>query len=1141
MKQKKNACALILLLCPFLSFGQTPTINTPPQSQSVIAGSNASFSVVASGRGTPSLPDVSTGSLKLWLKADAGVVASGDLVSKWQDQSTAANHAMQLDPPKQPTLVNNAVPISGMPAVRFDGIQSASSGDFLHGTNDVGLSSAYTSFLVYSKTDQTIEEQVPIMIGIPFQPDSTREYYIRSGFSDTDNEMAFGGWANDYGTGFSIPADTFRIWTQRMNDTKSQLDFFDTDGVTSFTKTMSIGGLNTPSAGYYVGGLGDAVRDFQGDIAELIIYRGSLDESDRTAVENYLKLKYFQTSVPGGGSLTYQWKFNGTNIDQATSSTLTITNAQPENAGTYSVVVSNNFGGTETVGAVLTVNVPPSITVQPQSQAVLLGTNASFNVTATGTLPLSYQWFFKGIAIPDATDSTYTVSSAQFSDVGNYSVAVSNVAGLVHSDNAALRVPVSPSIFSQSGDQTVLAGTDVTLFVTAESVLPKVASGNLRLWLKADEGTVVENGRVVEWIDHSTNANHAVQANTDKQPLFINSVAEIGTRPTVRFDGIQNSISGDWMRGTNDVAITNGYTSFLLYSRANRNIPEQVVTGVGVPAQQSAFRVCFIRNDGEMAFSAWNEDYGTGYLIPPNTYRIWAERLNDDKDFLEFFDVTKTNSSAFTRNVGGLATPSAGYYLGGLGDYTRNFQGDISEFIVYQGALTEADRIAVQDYLKAKYYFGVGDNGISYQWQLNGTNIPGATNASFILSNAQPGDSGSYAVTLTNLAGSITSDPATVDVRYLFALGDGQRLTSDGNSFVASATISFQSYFANGMIFYTLDGSTPTFSSSSYSSPFALTHSATVRAIVYSSDFSKSGESLPVNVNVVPTYSLSATTAGGGNVVIDGTSPFLSNTVVSVTANADDGWTFLRWLDDATGTNATTEVTMTRNKTVRAVFGTSLNATAAGNGSVSIFPTNSLYPYGSIVRLTATPQPGSYFGIWGNAASGNGNPLYFTITNATPTVSSLFSTLSAGQFSLTLWASGSGRVSVSPRANAYNNGQLVTLTATPDTNQTFTGWSGDASGTANPLNVTMNQNKSITANFTKNPRLSAKVDPSTLAMEGLQLILSGEPGEIYTLQKSTNLTDWLEVGLVTNVYGTVQINDLPPTNSNEQFYRATQP
>jgi uncharacterized repeat protein (TIGR02543 family) len=67
--------------------------------------------------------------------------------------------------------------------------------------------------------------------------------------------------------------------------------------------------------------------------------------------------------------------------------------------------------------------------------------------------------------------------------------------------------------------------------------------------------------------------------------------------------------------------------------------------------------------------------------------------------------------------------------------------------------------------------------------------------------------------------------------------------------------------------------------------------------------------------------------------------------------------------------------------------------------------------------------------------------------------------------SLTTAGTGSGSVSKSPDQQAYAANSQVALTATPSVSSDFTGWSGDASGSTNPLTITMNANKSITANF----------------------------------------------------------------------------
>ena len=78
----------------------------------------------------------------------------------------------------------------------------------------------------------------------------------------------------------------------------------------------------------------------------------------------------------------------------------------------------------------------------------------------------------------------------------------------------------------------------------------------------------------------------------------------------------------------------------------------------------------------------------------------------------------------------------------------------------------------------------------------------------------------------------------------------------------------------------------------------------------------------------------------------------------------------------------------------------------------------------------------------------------------------LFSSAASSQsYTLSITINGNGTVSKSPDLTSYSNGSTVSLSATPATGQQFTGWSGDASGTANPLSITMNANKTITANF----------------------------------------------------------------------------
>ena len=196
--------------------------------------------------------------------------------------------------------------------------------------------------------------------------------------------------------------------------------------------------------------------------------------------------------------------------------------------------------------------------------------------------------------------------------------------------------------------------------------------------------------------------------------------------------------------------------------------------------------------------------------------------------------------------------------------------------------------------------------------------------------------------------------------------------------------------FTNATTVYTLDGSEPTFASAIYSDRFILTNSALIRTRTYAADFSESGLGDTAQIFIVPGFSLTVMTDAGGTVVPRGSALYGSNDVVSIVARPRTGWQFIEWTGDSTETVTNISVTMDRDKIVRAVFGTSIATTVAGSGALQLNPLRGLYPYGSTVRITATPSLAYQFALWGNAATGRTNPLDFVVTNANPTVSVLF-------------------------------------------------------------------------------------------------------------------------------------------------------
>ena len=228
----------------------------------------------------------------------------------------------------------------------------------------------------------------------------------------------------------------------------------------------------------------------------------------------------FAISASGSAPLTYQWEINGTPIAGANSATLILPSVTLANAGTYSVVVNNAQGSATSLGAVLTVSatpVAPIFQYQPSPTTINVGGTASLSVGVVGSSPITYQWLKAGTAIPGATGPSLTFASAQVTDAGSYSVAITNPAGTVTSQTAALTVttggapvpvviafqpiPVATTVgggatfsVAATGDATVTYQWRKNQAAIAGATGPSFTLNDVQL---ADAGTydvVVENG-----------------------------------------------------------------------------------------------------------------------------------------------------------------------------------------------------------------------------------------------------------------------------------------------------------------------------------------------------------------------------------------------------------------------------------------------------------------------------------------------------------------------------------------------------------------------------------------------------------------------------------------------------------------------
>lgn len=156
----------------------------------------------------------------------------------------------------------------------------------------------------------------------------------------------------------------------------------------------------------------------------------------------------------------------------------TITSVPPSGsvfpAGTNIVTCTLTYGVSSLTNTfTVTVLVPPYVTNQPSIVSALANSNVSLTVSALGTLPITYQWSFGGVALGGATNSTLTLSNVQAPDEGYYEVTLKNVAGVGTSAPIVLRIlPAAASIASGPFNVTVSAGQQAVLRATVLGSAP---------------------------------------------------------------------------------------------------------------------------------------------------------------------------------------------------------------------------------------------------------------------------------------------------------------------------------------------------------------------------------------------------------------------------------------------------------------------------------------------------------------------------------------------------------------------------------------------------------------------------------------------------------------------------------------------
>jgi hypothetical protein len=462
----------------------------------------------------------------------------------------------------------------------------------------------------------------------------------------------------------------------------------------------------------------------------------------------------------GGGPLSYQWRKDGTVV--GTSGTYTVAAASTAHNGNYDVIVGNSHGSITSAVLNVSINpaVPVSIAQQPVARQVYATGNASFTVTANGTVPYTYQWKKNGANIGGATNATLVITNVGSGDVATYSVGVTNVAGGVVSTGAALtlRTPATgsyeaavvnskPASYWRLGETTgttaydYMGGhdavyTNVTLGVPGYSTSdPNTAVGYDPANPNGPGITSLPDGSVFPLV--GANPSFSLEAWVNWNDLA--GVQRVFSYAGPGFHGI-----GFGLNTANGLRFTTyGVQDY------NLTLPSPVNTGtwyhlVGV-ANGSTF---YFYLNGVLVGSIAS----TGPGIAPTIPSPFGIGRNPESTAIEAVNGTIDEAAVYSRAL--TADEILTHYsLGAYGTTTPPFvtQNPSGGSIVVGTSTTLSGTI-------------LGSLPMTFQWKKDGVNVPGATSQTLTLTNAYYTAGGNYVLWATNNAGHTNTATAAVVV-----------------------------------------------------------------------------------------------------------------------------------------------------------------------------------------------------------------------------------------------------------------------------------------------------------------------------------------------------------------------------------------
>ncbi len=573
------------------------------------------------------------------------------------------------------------------------------------------------------------------------------------------------------------------------------------------TANLTLTGIDAGDAGTYFCHLSnsDGVADSAAVILSLAT--GPTIVAQPTAQTVALGSNATFTVTAAGSSLVYRWikgaapLSDGGRISGASSSALGISGVIGADAGSYSCLITNSGGATNSASATLTVVRPPVITSQPVSQVANLGDTVAFHVIATDTSP-SYQWKKNGAALSNggdfsgATTPDLSVHVTTPADAGVYTVTVSNLAASVTSAGAALRVNQTVTNFFDDFETYNIfvpvgygrGGTPLDYNYHSETINTSnscpwwgPSPPNFFTYASYQDGVVpaYSGGQMIG------SAYATVSTSGDNDEGFLNLA--------YRFNGGQlyyGNIMLDYYfydPGTPDAGDQLTLANFTSRMPATSDssgyqIPaspvQNLFIGTWPNLDTSVYQAGMMgASDGTAGIISKNISGTTKYFnttalrslgwhharilvgpADPGTHVANVQFFVDDMANAAFSHVLPTGNVGFNsiHLLGSMifaptTTETAGYFD------TLTFQAVNDPYIIQQPVSLTNDAGTTAT-------FTIGAMAAGYQWQKNGAPINGATDAALTLHSVSRGDAGSYTCVVSGANGSIISDAATLTV-----------------------------------------------------------------------------------------------------------------------------------------------------------------------------------------------------------------------------------------------------------------------------------------------------------------------------------------------------------------------------------------